>query len=92
MTRYTDGKRTIEISITGKNGIDWENDFYNGGNGFMDTDDGIVYLVDDVDYLIEQAEDLFNGVGDYYSEEPTHDEVFICEGGKVLVHLIPEED
>lgn len=91
MTRYTDGKRTLEISITARDGIDWEDVFYQGGNGWMDTEDGIVYLVDDVDDLIFSAEDLFHGVGDYYSEEPTPNEVFICEGDKVLVHLVPEE-
>ncbi len=94
MTRYTDGKRMVEISITGRNGIDWENDFYEVPSGPLEeTADVVIHFVDDVDYLIEQAEDLFYCRGDYAGCDPKADrnEVFVCEGNKVLLHLVPED-
>ena len=78
MTRFTDGKKTVEITMKvwdyDQYSPDWEADFFEIGGLKYDEESG-AYMVKDVDYLIEQAEDWHNGVGDYqddYEGEPGH--------------------
>lgn len=72
MTRFTDNKKTVEITMKvwdgGQYGPAWEMDFFSVGslpyNEEMDA-----YIVDDVDYLVDQANDWHEGVGDYQDDE-----------------------
>lgn len=74
MTRLTDGKKTVEITMrTWENGNytpDWSNDFFSVGSLKMDWEKD-AYIVDDVDYCVEYACEWEEGVGDFYDE---HDE------------------
>lgn len=76
MSYFTDGNRTLDITLTGENGVDWETDFYDVG---LMTDlskaEGYewspsLYAVDDVDHLVDQAEDLIAGEGDFAEQGP----------------------
>ena len=70
MTKLTDGKRTVGITMAIWTGSgytpDWSNDFFDVGCLPM-TDDG-VYVVQDVAFCIGEAEDWKNQRGDYYCE------------------------
>lgn len=69
MTRFTDGKRTIEITMeTLSNHQSFEEEFYEIG-GLEYDEDTNTYKVADVDYLVEQAEDMYNREGDYSYDE-----------------------
>lgn len=72
MTRLTDGKRTVEITITEWNGSgytpDWSSEFFSVGSLPYDEESD-AYVVEDVDYCIEQANDWQNGVGDFLEDE-----------------------
>ena len=78
MSKYTDGKKTVEIIMHtwNGNGYDpsWEADFF--CNGLLPYDEETeTFRVQDVDYLIEQANDWKMGVGEYGDElegEPGH--------------------
>ena len=69
MTRLTDGKRIVDISMRVWNddcnnySPDWSADFFNVGS-LLRTENGD-YIVKDVDYCIEQAFDWENGRGDF---------------------------
>ena len=78
MTRLTDGKITVEITMnewTG-NGYtpDWSHDFFAVG-GLKYDDESDAYKVEDVEYCIDQARDWQNAVGDYleYDDVDTSD-------------------
>lgn len=78
MTRFTDGKKTVCISMSvyeyGSMSPDWEKDFFDVGSLPYDDEED-VYTVDDVEYLVEQANDWQQGVGDYeddYEGQPGH--------------------
>lgn len=78
MTKLTDGRQTISISMcvyeNGSMSPDWERDFFDVGSLPYD-DEADVYTVDDVEYLVEQANDWQQGVGDYEDElegQPGH--------------------
>lgn len=57
MTKLTDGKRTVEISMMVWMGTcfapDWSNDFFDVG--LLSTNDDGAYIVNDVGYCIDQA-------------------------------------
>lgn len=72
MTKLTDGKKTVEITMKmwkyGQYTPDWSNDFFEVGG--LEYDEELdAYKVNDVDYCIEQAEDWKNGVGDFSDSE-----------------------
>ena len=71
MSKYTDGKRTVEIKMQVWDGSQWgprwEMDFYDNGSLPYDEEKDC-YTVDDVGYLIEQAEDWQRGTGDYVDD------------------------
>lgn len=78
MSRYTDGKRTVEITMQvwdgNQWGPTWEYDFFDDGSLPYDAEKD-AHVVRDVDYLIEQATDWQMGIGDYkddYEGEPGH--------------------
>ena len=60
---FTDNTRTVEITLTDTNGIDWTADFFQVGNLEM-TEDG-AYIVENVALLLEAVEDYKAGRGDY---------------------------
>lgn len=81
MTRLTDGKKTIEISLVIFEGNgwtpDWSNDFFSVGSLPFDEEKQ-AYVVEDVDYCIEQALDWKNSVGDFADDEPNeNNEVYV---------------
>lgn len=63
--KLTDGKKTVEVQIIGKNGIDWAEEFYEVGSLKYD-EQADAYTVEDVDYCIEQAKDWEQGQGDFW--------------------------
>ena len=72
MKRFTDGKKTVEITMKvwndGQYGPSWENDFF--GIGSLPYNEELdAYIVDDVDYLVDQANDWHEGVGDYQDDD-----------------------
>lgn len=71
MTRLTDGKKTVEITMRNWDGNgwtpDWSRDFFATGSLHYDADSD-AYTVQDVDYCVDQAMDWRNGVGDYYDD------------------------
>lgn len=78
MTRFTDGRKTVEISMHvwdgSQYGPDWERDFFDVG-GLPYDEDTDCYMVKDVDYLIDQANDWHLGIGDYQDDfegQPGH--------------------
>lgn len=78
MTRFTDGKKTIEITMKvwedGQYSPCWEKDFF--GVGALPYDEETdTYTVQDVDYLADQANDWHLGIGDHqddYEGQPGH--------------------
>lgn len=64
MTRFTDGKRTLEITMKVWNGNgydpDWSNDCFEVG-GLEYDEEKEAYIVEDVDYLAEVARDWERG-------------------------------
>jgi len=68
MTRFTDGRRTVEITMDvwqdGQYSPSFEKDFFDTGCLPYDMEND-TYIVNDVDYLIDQAEDWRLGIGDY---------------------------
>ena len=72
MTKFTDGKKTVEIRMRvwqdGRWSPDWERDFFEVG-GLPFDDEAAAYIVDDVDYLVDQANDWHEGIGDYQDDE-----------------------
>ena len=78
MTRLTDGKRTIEISMNNwtENGgtPDWSADFFDVGC-LSYNDDLDAYCVKNVVYCARQALDWMNNRGDYYDYDADPEEV-----------------
>lgn len=76
MTRFTDGKKTLEITMMVWNGSgyspDWSNDCFNISSLEYDEEKE-AYIVDDVDYLAEVARDWENGTMEGEDEESLHD-------------------
>lgn len=72
MTKLTDGKRTVEITMQNWDtenhcyDCDFFSDFFEVGGLKMD-DDG-AYLVPDVEYCIEAAHDWENFAGDFVDD------------------------
>lgn len=61
MTKFYDGKKILTISMKDTNtNIDWENDFFDVGSLFYNSDID-AYKVDDVNYLVDYASDYANG-------------------------------
>lgn len=75
MTRFTDGSKTVEITMKvwqdGQYAPDWEKDFFEVGALPYDEETD-TYTVDDVDYLIDQANDWHEGIGDYQDDLEGH--------------------
>ena len=71
MTKFTDGKQTISISMcvyeNGNMSPDWEEDFFEVGSLPLEEKTE-TYIVDDVEYLIKQARDWERGEGDFSGE------------------------
>lgn len=86
MTRFTDEKKTVEITMCLWNGSgydpDWSNDCFNISSLDYDEEKE-AYIVDDVDYLVYVARDWENGTMEGEDEESLHDlenrTVFITE-------------
>ena len=78
MTRLTDGKKTVEITMTNWDGNgwtpDWSNDFFVTGT-LPYNDDSNTYVVPDVDYCVEQAMDWKANIGDYLDYDADPEEV-----------------
>lgn len=76
MTRLTDGKKTVEISLKvwENNGYtpDWSMDFFEVGQLPYD-DEKDAYIVEDVDYCIEYAIDWKNRRGDFSEDTDEED-------------------
>ena len=68
MTRLSDGKRVVEITMNEWTGTgytpDWSNDFFNVGCLPYDEENDY-YIVDDIEYCIDQSKDCINCEGDY---------------------------
>lgn len=69
MTKLTDGKQTVVITMSTWEGTgyspDWSDDFFNvGALPWADEEEGI-FFVPDISYCVEQANDWKMGVGDY---------------------------
>ena len=77
MTRLTDGKKTVEITmrIWEGNGYtpDWSNDFFDIGDLPRDEEKE-ASIVEDVDYCVGQAQDWKNSAGDYMDDETPIDD------------------
>ncbi len=72
MTRLTDGKTVVEITMNEWTGDgytpDWSHDFFEVGG--LEYDEATnTYKVEDVEYCIEQARDWQNAVGDFREYE-----------------------
>ena len=78
MTRLTDGKRTLEITMNNwtENGgtPDWSADFFDVGCLHYNVDLD-AYTVEDVEYCKCQAEDWMNNTGDYFDYDADPEEV-----------------
>jgi hypothetical protein len=62
--KLTDGKKTVEIELIGKNDIDWSEEFFE--TGALEYDEAQdTYKVDDVQYCIEQATDYIHGYNEF---------------------------
>lgn len=77
MARLSDGKRTVDITMTMWNvdqwSPDWSEDFFNVGN--LEYQEELnVYLVDDISGCIDQAYDWKNGIGDFADERDAMEE------------------
>ena len=60
MTKFYDGKKTVEISMVDNNGTSFEADFFEIGGLPFDDEKG-AYVVKDVDYLVDYAESYAAG-------------------------------
>ncbi len=76
MTQLTDGKKTVEISMSEWIGTeytpDWSNDFFGTGSlplVWVDALNEEAHKVEDVDHCIDQAKDWENYTGDFYDPE-----------------------
>lgn len=73
MTKLTDGKRTVGITMNIWTGSgytsDWSNDFFDVGCIEYD-DKAEAYRVKDVEYCIEQAMHWKNKAGDFEDDSP----------------------
>lgn len=85
MTYFTDSHKTVDITLTGINGVEWQDDFYNVCR-LTDLADAegyealySLYVVEDVDNLIAQAHDLIAGEGDYALDGPNGSTLSVCE-------------
>lgn len=85
MSYFTDGNRTLDISLIGENNVGWEMDFYDAGQ-FVDLYGSYGYessasltVVDDVDYLVGQAKDLIAGEGDFAEQGPDESDLTVRE-------------
>lgn len=71
MTRFTDGKKTIEITMNTweyeQYTPDFSADFFSVGSLPYDEEKE-AYIVKDTDYLTEQANDWKAGIGDYVDD------------------------
>lgn len=80
--RLTDGKKTVEITMTVWTGAgyapDWSADFFEAG-GLRFNAEREAYIVDSVDYCIEQAQDWQNSTGDYSMYEPDENNMVFVE-------------
>lgn len=80
MARLTDGQRIVDIMMRiwdpYKNDFtpDWSNDFFQVGTLPYDDEED-AYLVKDVEYCIDQAENWKYGVGDFYNDDDTQEEL-----------------
>ena len=78
MTRLTDGKRTLEITMNNWTGDgytpDWSADFFEVA-GLHYNDDLDAYTVDNVEYRRCQAEDWESNTGDYIDYDVDPEEV-----------------
>lgn len=78
MTRLTDGKRTVEISMANWDGSqwspDWSSDFFAVGS-LEYNDETEAYCVQNVDYCIDYAMDWKNGRGDFADERIDREEM-----------------
>lgn len=76
MTRFTDGSKTIDITIreqrSGLIGADFSQDFFEVG-GLVYNYDAQAYVVDDVDYLISYANDWAAFSGDFRDDDHEDD-------------------
>lgn len=90
----------LEIEMIGKNGVAWENDFFEAGKlekAKIDLDciradfrerwgTETIYFVDDVEYCLEQALDCQNCVGDFADCEPdTEVNATLYESNEVVI-------
>ena len=68
MTRLTDGKKTVEITMYEvRDGVelpDWSFDFFETGSLDLDEEKD-AFIVGNVDYCIEQAMEWKNAEGEY---------------------------
>ena len=68
MTRLTDGKKTVEITMyEERDGVelpDWSFDFFETGRLELDEEKD-AYIVGNVDYCIEQAMDWKDATGEW---------------------------
>lgn len=79
MTRLTDGKKIAEITMRrwdgSRYGEDISGEFF-GGLTYSQDDDAL--LCDDLDYCIEQAQDWYDGRGDF-ADEPAKDDGYVLD-------------
>lgn len=60
MTKFYDGKKTVEISMIDNNGTSFETEFFEIGELPYDDEKG-AYVVKDADYLVDYAESYAAG-------------------------------
>lgn len=76
MTRYTDGKNTIGITMhqwTGDGWTpDWQNDFFDAVR--EDSVEKIAYFAKDVNYMVDCLIDYMEGVGDFVDARASENE------------------
>ena len=68
MTRLTDGKKTVEITMCVWNGNGYDPDFSNdffGVGGLERDEEKDAYIVPDVDYCVDYANDWEDNKGDF---------------------------
>lgn len=88
MTRYTDGKNTIGITMhqwTGDGWTpDWQNDFFDGVREYSEDNAGnIAYFVKDVNYMVDCLIDYMEGVGDFVDARASENEcvdIYVIKG------------
>jgi len=82
MTRLTDGKKTVEITMyeiseEGKQLPDWSYEFFEIGGLELDEEKD-AYMVDDVDYCIDQAMEWKNAEGEWEEGTPAENRFVWC--------------